>query len=209
MVAEQPPPPIPQYTQPECPGENYLWTPGYWGYASAGYYWVPGVWVVAPYVGSLWTPPYWAFSAGRYHWYHGYWGSHIGFYGGIDYGHGYVGHGYEGGYWNHNQFTYNRSVNTVNTTIIHNVYNYRVTNINITNTRISYVGGPGGLKVRPTTAELVVLREPRIAPVPAQVQHMRQARPTGRNLLRSTTAIRKYWPLPPRLPPLIGPQRQA
>jgi YXWGXW repeat-containing protein len=173
VEAEQPPPPIPQYTQPECPGDNYLWTPGYWGYASAGYYWVPGVWVVAPYVGSLWTPPYWAFSSGRYHWYHGYWGPHVGYYGGINYGHGYVGRGYEGGYWNHSQFTYNRSVNTVNTTIIHNVYDYRVTNI--TNVRVSYVGGPAGLNVRPTPSELAVLHESRIAPVPAQVQHMRQA----------------------------------
>jgi hypothetical protein len=64
-------------------------------------------------------------------------------------------------------------VNTVNTTIVHNVYDYRVTNI--TNVRVSYVGGPGGLNVRPTPSEMAVLREPRIAPVPAQVQHMRQA----------------------------------
>src|SRR5579864_6012547 len=27
--APQPPPPLPTYSQPACPGENYIWTPGY------------------------------------------------------------------------------------------------------------------------------------------------------------------------------------
>ena len=54
--ATQPPPPLPDYQQPPSPGDDYLWTPGYWNYASAGYYWVPGVWVQAPYQGALWTP---------------------------------------------------------------------------------------------------------------------------------------------------------
>ena len=53
----EPPPPLPEYSQPPCPGENYVWTPGYWGYATGGYYWVPGAWVLAPWVGALWTPP--------------------------------------------------------------------------------------------------------------------------------------------------------
>lgn len=54
------PPAIPVYEQPECPGDGYLWTPGYWAYDDAdGYYWVPGVWVMPPQVGFLWTPPYW------------------------------------------------------------------------------------------------------------------------------------------------------
>jgi hypothetical protein len=173
VYAEQPPPPIPQYSQPECPGPNYLWTPGTWNYASAGYYWVPGVWVLAPFVGALWTPPYWGFDRNRYAWHHGYWGSHIGFYGGVNYGFGYVGRGYEGGYWNHDRFAYNRTVNNVNINVVKNVYNYRVTNI--TNVRTSYVGGRGGLNVRPTPAELAVLHERRIAPLPEQVQHIRQA----------------------------------
>ncbi len=172
VEAEQPPPSLPDYSQPECPGENYIWTPGYWGYASNGYYWVPGAWVVAPYVGSLWTPPYWAFFGGRYRWHRGYWGPHIGFYGGINYGFGYTGRGYEGGYWRGGVFDYNRSVNNVNTTIVHNVYNYTVIN---NTTRVCYNGGPGGLNVRPTPAEVAVLHQQRIAPVPAQVQHMQQA----------------------------------
>ena len=179
MEAEQPPPPLLQYTQPQCPGDNYLWTPGYWAYAPAGYFWVPGAWVVAPYVGALWTPPYWAYGGSRYHWHRGFWGQHIGFYGGINYGFGYFGRGYEGGYWDRNRrvFNYNRSVNNLNTTLVHNVYNYRVVNniTTINNTRISYNGGRGGVEYRPSPQELAVLREQRLAPVQAQTKHMQQA----------------------------------
>ena len=78
-----------------------------------GYYWVPGAWVEAPYMGALWTPGYWGFYGGRYLFYPGYWGLHIGFYGGINYGFGYVGFGYEGGYWNSGRFFYNRVYNHI------------------------------------------------------------------------------------------------
>ncbi len=30
------PPALPVYTQPICPGDGYLWTPGYWAYSPAG-----------------------------------------------------------------------------------------------------------------------------------------------------------------------------
>jgi WXXGXW repeat (2 copies) len=54
------PPPLPVYEQPICPGEGYIWTPGYWAYTEdAGYYWVPGTWVLAPRIGYIWTPGYW------------------------------------------------------------------------------------------------------------------------------------------------------
>ena len=33
MEATQPPPPLPEYSQPDCPGDGYLWTPGYSSYA--------------------------------------------------------------------------------------------------------------------------------------------------------------------------------
>src|SRR5665213_1153713 len=168
----EPPPALPEYSQPACPGENYIWNPGYWSYASAGYYWVPGVWVIAPYTGALWTPPYWGFDTGRYRWHRGFWGTHVGFYGGIDYGFGYVGHGYYGGYWNHGEFAYNRSVTNINTTVVRNVYNYNVTNV--TSSRVSYNGGPGGLRIRPLPQEVAVLHEQRMAPVAAQVEHARQ-----------------------------------
>jgi len=39
--------PIPEYDQPEAPGDDYLWTPGYWAYAQDGrILLVPGAWVV-------------------------------------------------------------------------------------------------------------------------------------------------------------------
>ncbi len=166
-TAPQPPPALPEYDQPPCPGDGYMWTPGYWDYASAGYYWVPGAWVEAPYEGALWTPGYWAYDRGRYAYYHGYWGRHIGFYGGINYGFGYIGIGYQGGYWNNGHFAYNRYVNNVNVTVIHNVYNYRI--VNNTVSRVSFNGGSGGIEMRPRLAELAALREPHVPPMRTQV----------------------------------------
>lgn len=175
VYASQPPPALPDYSQPPCPGDNYMWTPGYWNYTSAGYYWVPGTWVLAPYVGALWTPPYWGFEGGRYRLHHGYWGQHIGFYGGINYGFGYVGRGYYGGYWNNGRFDYNRSVMNVNGAVVHNVYSRNVANPGFDNNRISYNGGNGGVRVQPTAAERAVLHEHIVPPVRAQVQHVQQA----------------------------------
>ena len=45
------PPALPVYEQPICPGDGYIWTPGYWAWGDDGYYWVPGTWVEAPEVG--------------------------------------------------------------------------------------------------------------------------------------------------------------
>ena len=50
------PPALPVYTQPPCPTDGYIWSPGYWAYGPDGYYWVPGVWIAPPRVGLLWTP---------------------------------------------------------------------------------------------------------------------------------------------------------
>ena len=172
--APEPPPPLPEYQQPPCPEPNYIWTPGYWSYAPAGYYWVPGVWAAAPYVGALWTPGYWGYNAGRYGWHQGYWGRYIGYYGGVNYGNGYVGRGYYGGYWNNNQFNYNRQVTNINTTVIHNTYIRNVTNITTYN-RVSYSGGRGGVNLQPSPAEMAALRQPRLAPLAVQQQHRIEA----------------------------------
>ena len=94
------PPAIPVYEQPICPGEGYIWTPGYWGWGGDAFFW-----------------------------HEGYWAPHVGFYGGINYGYGYWGHGYEGGRWDHDRFYYNTYVNHVNETIIHNTYNTRIENV--------------------------------------------------------------------------------
>jgi hypothetical protein len=168
------PPELPVYDQPLCPGDGYIWTPGYWAYDDGDYYWVPGTWVLAPEVGFLWTPGYWGWGDGGYIFYEGYWGPVIGFYGGINYGFGYFGHGYEGGRWDHDHFFYNRAVTNVNVTVIHNVYETRV--VNNTVTRVSYNGGNGGINERPTPQEQAAARERHIPPAAAQTQHVQAAR---------------------------------
>jgi len=142
------PPALPVYVQPACPGDGYIWTPGYWAYGPDGYYWVPGTWVMAPEPGLLWTPGYWGWGGSAYMWHAGYWGPTVGFYGGIDYGFGYTGVGYAGGYWRDRHFYYNRSVNNVRITNVH-IYNRTVVNERVVN-RVSYNGGRGGIDMRPT-----------------------------------------------------------
>lgn len=170
------PPALPIYEQPFCPGEGYIWTPGFWDYADDDYYWVPGTWVEAPQVGYLWTPGYWGEEEGVFLFHDGYWGEHVGFYGGIDYGFGYGGRGYEGGRWDNGRFFYNTSVNRVNETIIHNTYNTTVINNTTNTTRVSYNGGNGGVAARPTAQEQAVSKEQHVSRVPAQNQHIQQAR---------------------------------
>ncbi|WP_169315271.1 YXWGXW repeat-containing protein [Terriglobus roseus] len=177
--ATQPPPPLPaDYEQPEAPGPDYLWTPGYWDYANTGYYYVPGTWVSAPYQGALWTPGWWGQVGNRYRFHHGYWGRHVGYYGGINYGFGYIGLGYQGGYWNGDHFFYNREVNRVDPRRVNNyVYNRNISVTNreyINNTRVSYYG-PGGLNRRPVPQEFAALREQRVPPMQAQLQNRRAA----------------------------------
>jgi WXXGXW repeat (2 copies) len=169
------PPPLPVYEQPACPGDGYLWAPGYWQYAPAGYFWVPGTWVMPPRVGLLWTPGYWGWNAGVYMFHEGYWGPTVGYYGGINYGGGYVGAGYYGGRWVNNQFHYNAAVSNVNVTNVHNVYRETtvVNNVTVINnvTNVSYAGGPGGSTARPSHGELEAARAPHVHPTPVQLQH--------------------------------------
>ena len=165
------PPPLPVYVQPPIPARHYLWTPGYWRWNPVGadYFWVPGTWVAPPAVGLLWTPGYWGWGGGGYAWHGGYWGPHVGFYGGVNYGYGYVGSGYYGGRWNGGVFNYNRSVNNVNTTIVHNVYNERV--VEHEGPRVSFNGGQGGIAARPTPQERQWHGEQHVAPTSMQRQH--------------------------------------
>ncbi len=176
--AEQPtettteaPPPLPEYDQPPAPADGYEWTPGYWAWGPYGYYWVPGVWVEPPYMGALWTPGYWGFYGGRYLWYPGHWGFHIGFYGGINYGFGYVGFGYEGGYWNAGHFFYNRVYSNVDARMVHNVYSYRANVRPGYAGRPSYRGGPNGVHANPRPAEGAAWREPTAPRMNTQVVH--------------------------------------
>lgn len=170
------PPALPVYEQPICPGEGYIWTPGYWAWDNDfdDYYWVPGTWVLAPEPGFLWTPPYWGWDNGVYLFHEGYWGPHVGFYGGIVYGFGYFGVGFVGGRWDHDHFFYNRSVTNVNVVNIHNVYNENVNETTVN--RVSYNGGPGGIQARPRPEDEAAARDQHRPPVAAQTQHYEQAR---------------------------------
>jgi hypothetical protein len=169
------PPALPVYEQPICPGDGYIWTPGYWAWdPDAGdYYWVPGTWVLSPEVGYLWTPPWWGWEGGRFFFHEGWWGPHIGFYGGINYGFGYFGVGFVGGRWDGGHFFYNRSVTNINVVNIHNVYNETV---NVTVNHVAFNGGPGGIVARANAEEESAARDRHIAAVQAQTAHIDQAR---------------------------------
>ena len=178
------PPDLPVYDQPPCPGDGYVWTPGYWAWDGA-YYWVPGTWVEPPQAGFFWTPAYWAWGGNAYVFHEGYWGEHVGFYGGIAYGYGYPGQGYEGGRWDNGHFYYNRSVNNVDVNVVHNVYN--TTNVTVINnvTRVSYNGGNGGVNARPTRDEEAAAQDRHVPPVAEQTDQVRTARSDPR--LRAST----------------------
>lgn len=172
--ALNPPPPLPEYKQPPCPGNGYIWTPGYWAHAQQGYYWVPGAWVEAPYKGALWTPGYWGYVGRRFRYFPGYWGPHIGFYGGVNYGFGYTGHGYQGGYWKDGQFHYNRDVNNVNPDKVNHVYRFRISLP--PGTRPSFNGGPGGVRARPRPVDKAAQREQHLPPMRTQIELREAAR---------------------------------
>ena len=193
------PPPLPVYEQPLCPGEGYIFVPGYWAWNPTGYYWVHATWVLAPEPGLLWTPGYWAFENAAYDWYPGYWGPVVGYYGGINYGFGYPGTGYYGGYWRDRHFFYNRTVNKIDVARVHYAYRAPVVGSRTVVNRVSYNGGPGGTRARPTAAQQAVARERHVVPTAAQVQHEHAAR-ADRNLLASRNHGR---------PPIAATERPA
>lgn len=174
--ADQPPPPLPSYQQPVAPGPGYMWTPGYWGHSPDGYNWVAGAWVRPPYQRALWTPGYWHSNGRVYDWHRGYWGPHVGYYGGVDYGAGYIGTGYYGGYWNNDQFYYNRLVNNLSPGIstfyerpvVFNNIRYGIGVVSA----ISY-NGPGGINYDPRPYELNAMREQHLPPLANQFRDQR------------------------------------
>jgi len=173
------PPVLPVYEQPPCPEPGWLWTPGYWAYGDDGYYWVPGSWVPAPYEGALWTPPYWGWSDGLYVFHTGYWGRHVGYYGGVNYGFGYMGIGFVGGEWHGREFSYNRAVMHVDERRIHNTYINETIVHNTTiinNNHVSYSGGRDGIHHDPRPEERMAMRDQHMAPTSFQQQHIQAAR---------------------------------
>ena len=169
------PPVLPVYAQPLCPGDGYIWTPGYWAYTDdGGYYWVPGVWVQPPTVGVLWTPAYWGWENGAYLFHDGYWGPHVGFYGGVNYGFGYGGIGFAGGEWRGGHFAYNSAVANIGGVHVTNVYVDRevvVHNTIVNANHASFNGGSGGISVRPRPEEVQAMHEQHIQPTGQQLQH--------------------------------------
>jgi hypothetical protein len=164
------PPALPVYVQPVCPGDGYMWTPGYWAYdADGGYYWVPGVWVLPPQPGVLWTPPYWGFAGGVYGFHPGYWGPHVGFYGGINYGFGYGGLGFEGGYWNGGHFFYNTAVVRFGVGF-HPAYVYSHPFVPMNHSTLAF-NGPGGINARPSPQQMQAMHEQHFQPTPNQMSH--------------------------------------
>jgi hypothetical protein len=181
------PPVLPVYEQPPCPVEGYIWTPGYWsyGYDVGDYYWVPGVWVAPPTVGLLWTPPWWGWNNGVYVFNQGYWGPTVGFYGGINYGHGYFGNGYWGGRWEGNVFRYNTAVTRVNTTVVHNTFVDRsAVNKQVTTNRASF-NGPNGVKAEPTAEQRAATANAKKMPPTSQQLARQEAAAKDRNLQAS------------------------
>ena len=164
------PPILPVYVQPVCPEPGYMWTPGYWGYGPDGYYWVPGAWVPAPYEGALWTPPYWGYEGAVFVFHSGYWGPHVGYYGGVNYGFGYMGIGFVGGAWRGHEFAYNRAVMRVGEGPRwgrDRVYEDRTVverNTVVRDSRVSYSGGPHGINHPPTAEERGYMHEQHMAP---------------------------------------------
>ena len=177
ISANIPPPPLPVYSQPPCPTDGYLWSPGYWAFTNGEYFWVPGTWVLPPQPGFLWTPAWWGYDGGVYGFHSGYWGPHVGFYGGVNYGYGYGGAGFGGGRWEGNSFRYNTAVVNVNRTVVHNTYVDKTVIINnhTTNNRTSYNGGPKGIAARPTPQEQSASAERHVQPTAEQTTHMQHA----------------------------------
>src|ERR1700723_1562780 len=170
------PPALVVYSQPICPQEGYLWTPGYWAYGDEGYFWLPGTWVEPPSEGLLWTPGYWGWNNDAYAWNGGYWGNEVGFYGGVNYGYGYGGSGYQGGYWRDNHFSYNRSVNNFGGRNFSNHYSKRV-GVS-TSSHGSFNGGRRGISARPTAAQETFARA---SHTPATAMQTSQQRAAGGN----------------------------
>ena len=103
-------------------------------------------------------------------------GTHIGFYGGINYGFGYTGRGYEGGRWQGRNFFYNTAVNNVRSTQVTNVYNSPVVVNNVTTiNRVSFNGGQGGVVAAPTPQESLAASEPHVPPTQLQRNQIRAA----------------------------------
>jgi hypothetical protein len=92
----------------------------------------------------------------------GYWGYHVGYYGGVNYGFGYMGIGFVGGMWRGRDFVYNTAVMHVDERFVHTTYVDRtiVERNTIANDRhVAFSGGPGGIRHDPVPEERIAENE--------------------------------------------------
>jgi hypothetical protein len=171
-----PPPPLPTYQQPAIPEDGDLWMPGFWAWRDevSDYYWVPGTWVKPPRPDLLWTPPYWSRVESGYAYHVGYWAETVGFYGGIDYGHGYTGDGYQGGRWDNGVFHYNRAVNNLGSVDVANTYDQAI-EVRGEAVRVSFNGGRHGAAAKPTSEQEALSKVRHIGPTLEQRRHFELA----------------------------------
>lgn len=172
-VSSTPPPAIPGYDQPGSPGSGFLWTPGYWAWAKGDYTWVPGAWVRPPRVGLLWTPGYWRWIDGVYGFIPGFWADKVGFYGGVNYGHGYGGQGYAGAKWRGASLAYNTAVTTASGLPADALYREAQP---LNTNPVAFSGGPGGVEATPSLGDMAAARDPHEPPTPAQLLQVAVAR---------------------------------
>jgi hypothetical protein len=109
----------------------------------------------------------------------GYWGRHVGYYGGVNYGFGYMGVGFVGGLWHGHDFVYNTAVVHVNRTVIRNTYIDRTIverNTIVNDRHVAYSGGPGGIRHEANRDERSAMNERHDAPTRMQEEHFQAAR---------------------------------
>ena len=108
------PPVLPVYVQPPCPEPGLMWTPATGrtvetattGFRAHGF---------RRRMKARCGPWLLGLVQGLYVFHGGYWGPHVGYYGGVNYGFGYMGVGFAGGVWRGGVFAYNTAVVHVNT----------------------------------------------------------------------------------------------
>jgi hypothetical protein len=110
----------------------------------------------------------------------GYWGDHVGYYGGVNYGFGYMGIGFVGGMWRGHDFVYNTAVVHVNERFVHTTYIDRTIverNTIVNDRHVAFSGGPGGIHHDPRPEERFAERDRHIEAT--QFQHSHESSAMG------------------------------
>jgi hypothetical protein len=73
LIAPTAPPAPETEVIPVTPGDEYVWTAGYWRYNGGQWVWTPGSYVMRPSKSAAWVPGHWEKKHGGYVWADGYW----------------------------------------------------------------------------------------------------------------------------------------